>query len=525
MASYVNGTHNDRQEYHNAAAGAQYTENDNSAGKSVVTETTVDEVAWYFVERYYTTLSDKPDQLHLFYNKKSQFVCGKENDVKPVILGRSSIQEQIKELLFQGSKVRVSNVDTQQSQGESIVIQVIGEMFTDGVLHKFVQTFVLARQAQGWYVLNDILRYLNDEEEQEAALAADEATPAVAEEPVVEEPQVEEPAEAPKELDTAEVYKELESVLASEPTVEAPVTNGNGIAPEADEAEEAPVAETKPEVSVTPEVAEQQVEEEIAKQEEKPQAPAATPAVVAPPPKAMPVAPVQPAAPPKPMTWASRAAAGISTAKPAPVVPAKAATPPVQPRAAPPSATPTAPAASATAPSAPAEKESAAQSGWQTAGSDQKRPRAVATPAVKDSETLGYIRNVTEKVNVDELKATLSKYGELAYFDVNPAKNCAFVEFRDAAGYRAAAAANPHVLGGENVIVELRRPKAAAYGGSGYGNNHPRGGMSNRGRGSFDPGRSGSQGGGRGGFGSRGRGAAGASRGNGQRPTGQTTVA
>lgn len=49
--------------------------------------------------------------------------------------------------------------------------------------------------------------------------------------------------------------------------------------------------------------------------------------------------------------------------------------------------------------------------------------------------------------------------------------------------------------------------------------------MSNRGRGSFDPGRSGSQGGGRGGFGSRGRGAAGASRGNGQRPTGQTTVA
>lgn len=65
MASYVNGTHNDRQEYHNAAAGAQYTENGNSAGKSVVTETTVDEVAWYFVERYYTTLSDKPDQLHV----------------------------------------------------------------------------------------------------------------------------------------------------------------------------------------------------------------------------------------------------------------------------------------------------------------------------------------------------------------------------------------------------------------------------------------------------------------------------
>ncbi|PHH85282.1 hypothetical protein CDD83_659 [Cordyceps sp. RAO-2017] len=31
-----------------------------------------DEVGWYFVEQYYTTLSKSPEKLHLFYGKRSQ---------------------------------------------------------------------------------------------------------------------------------------------------------------------------------------------------------------------------------------------------------------------------------------------------------------------------------------------------------------------------------------------------------------------------------------------------------------------
>jgi len=122
------------------------------------------------------------------------------------------------------------------------------------------------------------------------------------------------------------------------------------------------------------------------------------------------------------------------------------------------------------------------------------------------------------------LRSALAKHGELVYFDVNRSKNCAFVEFANAAGYNAAVSANPHVLYGENIIVEPRRPKAAAYGGTGYNNNN-RGAMNNRGRGNFDQGRQGSQGGGRGAFQQRGRGTpGGAPRGNGQRPAGQTTA-
>lgn len=36
------------------------------------------EIGWYFVEQYYTTLSKHPDRIHLFYSTKSQLVTGVE---------------------------------------------------------------------------------------------------------------------------------------------------------------------------------------------------------------------------------------------------------------------------------------------------------------------------------------------------------------------------------------------------------------------------------------------------------------
>ena len=36
------------------------------------------EIGWYFVEQYYTTLSKNPERIHLFYSKKSQLVIGLE---------------------------------------------------------------------------------------------------------------------------------------------------------------------------------------------------------------------------------------------------------------------------------------------------------------------------------------------------------------------------------------------------------------------------------------------------------------
>jgi hypothetical protein len=74
--------------------------------------------------------------------------------------------------------------------------------------------------------------------------------------------------------------------------------------------------------------------------------------------------------------------------------------------------------------------------------------------------------------------------------ELTASQNCAFVEFATAAGYNAAVAANPHQIAGENILVEERRPRSTAYGGSGYNGGR---GTAGRGRGGPD-GRSGSQG-------------------------------
>lgn len=49
---------------------------------------TKDEVGWFFVEQYYTTLSRSPEKLHLFYSRKSQFVFGVEAEKVPVAVGQ-----------------------------------------------------------------------------------------------------------------------------------------------------------------------------------------------------------------------------------------------------------------------------------------------------------------------------------------------------------------------------------------------------------------------------------------------------
>ncbi|CEJ81937.1 Putative Ntf2 and rrm domain-containing protein [[Torrubiella] hemipterigena] len=447
-----------------------------------------DEVGWYFVEQYYTTLSKSPEKLHLFYGKRSQFVYGVEAEVANVSVGRQDIQDRIKALDFQDCKVRVSNVDSQASN-ESIVIQVIGETSNKGAEpKKFVQTFVLAQQPSGYFVLNDMLRYIDEETEEEETAAEPAAEPAA--------------TEAAAEEEAAPV-----EAAATEP--EAPAAE--------EEAESAPVeveAAAEPAVAVA-EPAEKAAEE--IKEVEKAAEPAA--------PAAKAEAPAEPAAPPKPMTWASRAAAA---AGPRPVVPlAKTATPPAanQTRAPAPAAAapvakeaPAAAAAAAATEAKEATKEASKESsGWQTAGADSKRQKGAqpaATAVAEKDTTMGYVKYVTEKVQESELRAALAAHGELSYFDINRQKNCAFVEYKTIEGYQAAIASNPHTVNGENIVVEPRRPKAAGAGAANANGPNNRGNGASRGRGGFEGNRT-NGGQGRGNFSGQTRGRGGAARGRG----------
>lgn len=467
-----------------------------------------------------------------------------------------NIQERITKLDFQDCKVRVSNVDT-QACGAHILIQVIGEISNKGEeSRKFVQTFVLAEQPSGYFVLNDIFRYINeaDDEPVEAAAAAAAAdehkdTPAPEEAKKEEVHDAVKPEENVAELDPAAVDKKLEEDSTTGPK-ESPVLSAVATPVEhvsAKTAEPAPVAVTPvpvptvvmPALVPSAEKAAQEVADEEETKAEKPKEPSPTPAAVRTPaaaaPAAAPIAaePEKPKGPPKPMTWASRAAAAAgparSVALPKPAAPATspATAPAAVARPAAAAAAPTAPAAAASKPATTDSNAAAAAASsvagkdsnneWQTAGADSKRQNRPQPPsgAIQDKDiTLGYVKYVTDKVEEDALRSHLETFGAVVYFDINRAKNCAFIEFASPAGYQAAVAANPHTINGENIMVEARRPKAGAYGGSNYSSN--RGGIAGRGRGGYEN-RNGNQGGARGGFSGQGRyrGGAGAPRGRG----------
>lgn len=408
-----------------------------------------DEVGWYFVEQYYTTLSRNPEKVYLFYNKRSQFVSGQETDKVAVCVGQRAINDRIKELEFQDTKVRVTNVDSQASD-LNIVIQVIGEISNKSQPHrKFVQTFILATQTNGYFVLNDIFRYLIDEEdepEQESASAPQEEIQQVpaAESGVQEPPSTMEETE-PKTLTSSEdpkavendaqkVDKQLEEQASTEvgkdeETSSAAVNGVDSAAEDLKPTEHEPAATPEPVVTDAP----RRETKDVDLQPEKPQDPEPTP-IASPPKQATPAPASKPAAPAVPKTWASLAASANRVATPAAPSSSASSQTSQQPKAAPaakPTATttPSAPSAPAapTAPAAQREESPAAssQDEWTAVGSSHNRQQSrLVNQQQQGPNTRGYIKNVYESVKDEDLKAQLERFGEVTYCDIARQKVC-----------------------------------------------------------------------------------------------------
>ena len=341
--------------------------------------------------------------------------------------------------------------------------------------HRFVQTFVLAEQPNGYFVLNDIFRYLNDDEDEiiedepaqeNTAITQDENMPTIA-------PEVE--AEKTEDVSDQAAAQEVDAKLEEVAKSEDELSQDPSLTSLDQEVQPAPAAEdlgesTKEEADNGAAVIAESATTPIPA--EKPSGPGPTPAQS--PPKSTQTTPAV-EAPPQKMTWAR--AVGTKAA-PTPVAPVSSApTAPAPSRA---QRTPQTPAPQPTL-TDPLVSPMGQGNGWQTADHSKKQSRT--QPKVgAEQNTLAYIKNVNDKIQASDLRVVLEKYGELKYFDVsrprvcqtpdsaeNPltySQNCAFVEFADAAGYNAAVAANPHNVGTEQIYVEERRPRPNAFGGS-----------------------------------------------------------
>ncbi|KAL1917246.1 uncharacterized protein VTP21DRAFT_4902 [Calcarisporiella thermophila] len=173
------------------------------------------EVGMMFVHEYYTFVNREPERLHCFYSKKSSMIHGTEGESVEQCQGQQEIHKKIIELSFQDCKVKIFNVDSQPSHNGGIVIQVLGEMSNnDGPYRKFAQTFFLAEQPNGYYVLNDIFRYLKESTAEEEEEYEDE----VEDESTTQEKQIE-----AQDVAKEEVKEESKpEPVAAEPIAAAP---------------------------------------------------------------------------------------------------------------------------------------------------------------------------------------------------------------------------------------------------------------------------------------------------------------
>ena len=336
----------------------------------------------------------------------------------------------------------MSNVDSQESF-KNIVVQVIGEMSNKAAPHrKFVQTFVLAEQPNGYFVLNDIFRYIVEEEEEEQL---EPEGPAIHEPPPTAAPEAEpqnltssaDPEQ--QQHDVEQVDRKLEEEL-KEPSTEFPTDTPSADEPnivhptEADNTEDTPaVDEQAPEdVSEPEQPSGEATTDSTASEDLQPEKQTdAEPTPVASPPKPAAAVPAQaptPAAPPKPAapkTWANLVAAN-RTAPPAVPNPA-ASTSPAAPQAKAAQTQPIQPTSSqaSTKEEPPARSQANGNSGWQMAGQDnaKRQNRQQSVSGINDKENvLGYVKNVTDKVDASLLKEALLEHGKLVYFDVSRQK-------------------------------------------------------------------------------------------------------
>ncbi|KAK2461279.1 hypothetical protein APHAL10511_006806 [Amanita phalloides] len=493
----------------------------NSSPSSSIHQNVVpSEVGWQFVPQYYTFVNRQPNRLHCFYTKQSTFIHGTEGeDCKPCF-GQHEIHQKITSIGFQDCKVFIHSVDAQSSANGGIIIQVIGEMSNHAESwRKFVQTFFLAEQPNGYFVLNDIFRFLKEEtveidepgedvEAETASSPAPEHAPAMAQ-PVPVPEFVREPTPPPPAIVAIPAAEEAPTTDSAEvqaptpePHIHDPAAETNGIrVTEAEKHSPAPI-----ERPLTPAPAPPQPSAPAAAA--APPAPLVGAAMHAPPlvstastTSASSQPPATPAnsGPSAPRSWASLAAtnpkkwgATVATdSRGTTEVPASVSPGP----------------ASGTQTPATGGQPSGGRTGGQQSGQGRSEHHPFYVAAQSVSTPHCFVKNVTEPITNVLLSGALTRFGPVKEVELVRSRQCAFIEFQSVdSARRAITASLPQNQGGEGglyvdiggdagqvrVVVETKKDRSERGAGRGRGGPPP---MNGEGRGVGGGGGAGGQGG------------------------------
>ncbi|ONK79567.1 uncharacterized protein A4U43_C01F7690 [Asparagus officinalis] len=122
----------------------------------------VSEVGKYFVTQYYQIIHQNPHVGYQFYNDSSTMLRI-DGDNEKLAVSTMEIHSLLSDLSF--TSIEIKTLHAQASWGRGVLVMVSGfvQMKDYGGRRKFVQTFFLAPQEKGYFVLNDIFHLLDEE--------------------------------------------------------------------------------------------------------------------------------------------------------------------------------------------------------------------------------------------------------------------------------------------------------------------------------------------------------------------------
>ncbi|TKY66175.1 putative G3BP protein [Spatholobus suberectus] len=116
-----------------------------------------------FVDQYYHMLHESPELVHRFYQDVSKVGRPEQNGIMGITTTMFDINKKILSLGYGELSAEIISVDAQESYDGGVLVLVTGFMIgKDDIKQKFTQCFFLAPQEKGYFVLNDVFRYVDE---------------------------------------------------------------------------------------------------------------------------------------------------------------------------------------------------------------------------------------------------------------------------------------------------------------------------------------------------------------------------
>ncbi|GMJ00049.1 hypothetical protein like AT5G60980 [Hibiscus trionum] len=118
-----------------------------------------------FVEQYYHVLHHSPNLVYRFYRDSSRLSRQDMYGNMTTVTTMQEINEKVRSLNCDDYTAEIKTTDAQDSFEKGVIVLVTGCLTRkDNTRRKFTQTFFLAPQENGYFVLNDVFRYVEDKE-------------------------------------------------------------------------------------------------------------------------------------------------------------------------------------------------------------------------------------------------------------------------------------------------------------------------------------------------------------------------